>query len=126
MLRKQKKEGEIAEALDVSRETIVRDVRWLKQNIAYDFNLITNEVLGILHNRIDGMEDRDLIAFLGKLVPQRIEAFSVEKREVNVNTTVTNIDASLRDYDWALEEAARLALQSNNKKQPLDTPQATS
>jgi len=56
------------------------------------------------------------------LVPQRIEAYS--RVDQNVNTTVTNIDASLRDYEWALEEAARLNLQSNSKRQPLDSAQA--
>jgi hypothetical protein len=66
------------------------------------------------------MKYRDKL--LEKLVPQRIEAF--EKREVNVNTTVTNIDASLRDYQWALEEAARLNLQSNSKRQQVDSAQA--
>lgn len=58
------------------------------------------------------------------LVPQRIEAYT--KVDQNVNTTVTNINVALRDYQWALEEAARLNLQSNNKAKPVDSPQATS
>jgi IS30 family transposase len=69
-----KSEIEIAKQLHVGRNTIVRDIRWLKQNIIYDFNLVTNEVLQELHNRIDKMKNADLISFLGKLIPQRIEA----------------------------------------------------
>ncbi|MCJ7560970.1 hypothetical protein MUO79_10205 [Candidatus Bathyarchaeota archaeon] len=48
------------------------------------------------------------------------------KQEITekVDVHVTNIDTSLRDYQWALEEAARLNLQSNSKTKPLDTAQS--
>ena len=56
------------------------------------------------------------------LLPQRIEAYA--KVEQNVNTTTTNIEGTLRDYQWALAEAARLAIQSHNTTKQMDTPQA--
>ncbi len=87
-LRNGTTETDIAPKLNVSRETIVRDVYWLRQNILYDFKLITNEILDKLHSRINEMENRDLINFLGKLIPQKIEAHEeidiFEKREIDV------------------------------------------
>jgi len=56
------------------------------------------------------------------LVPQRIESYS--RVDQNVNATVTSIESNLRDYQWALEEAARLNLQSNSKAKQVDTSQA--
>ena len=87
LLRQGLTETKIAETLGVSRETIVRDVRWLRKNLVYDFTLITNEILSKLHKRIDEMEDRDLIAFLGKLIPRKIEASTAVTGELVVKVS---------------------------------------
>jgi len=87
LLRQGLTETKIAETLGVSRETIVRDVRWLRKNLVYDFTLITNEILSKLHERIDEMEDRDLVAFLGKLVPRKIEASTAVTGELVVKVS---------------------------------------
>jgi len=107
LLRKGQTETEIAPQLSVSRETIVRDVRWLKEYIAYDFTLITNEIMQSLHARIDNMEDRDLIAFLGKLIPHKIEAHTLEEtheiKEVHIDLNVFSDDEKS-----ILDKAARI------------------
>ena len=87
LLRQGLTETKIAETLGVSRETIVRDVRWLRKNLVYDFTLITNEILSKLHKRIDEMDDRDLIAFLGKLIPRKIEASTAVTGELVVKVS---------------------------------------
>jgi len=87
LLRQGLTETKIAETLGVSRETIVRDVRWLRKNLVYDFTLITNEILSKLHERIDEMEDRDLVAFLGKLIPRKIEASTAVTGELVVKVS---------------------------------------
>ncbi len=87
LLRQGLTETKIAETLKVSRETIVRDVRWLRKNLVYDFTLITNEILSKLHERIDEMEDRDLVAFLGKLIPRKIEASTAVTGELVVKVS---------------------------------------
>jgi predicted nucleotide-binding protein (sugar kinase/HSP70/actin superfamily) len=56
------------------------------------------------------------------LLPQRIEAYA----KVEEHVTTTTINTNLRDYEWALEEATRLNIQSNLKAKQLDTAQATS
>lgn len=87
LLREGKTEIEIAKQVGFSRETIVRDVRWLRENLIYDFTLITNEILQKLHERINEMEDRDLINFLGKLIPRKIEATSSVTGELIVKVS---------------------------------------
>ena len=56
------------------------------------------------------------------LMPQRIEAYA----KVEEHVTTTTINTNLRDYEWALEEATRLNIQSNLKAKQLDSAQATS
>ena len=74
LVRQNKTQQEMADILGVHRNTIYKDMKWLKENIVYDFRLLTNEILNELHTRIDDMKDRDLISFFGKLTPQKIEA----------------------------------------------------
>ena len=96
LLRQGLTEKQIAAELGFSRETIVRDVKWLKQNIIYDFTLITNEILQKLHERIEEMDNRDLIAFLGKLIPKKIEA----------KTQITGGEQPLIIKMWRPDESA--------------------
>jgi IS30 family transposase len=87
MIRQKKTEREIADVLKVHYNTVCRDVKWLKENIVYDWTLITNEVLDELHSRIQQMKDKDLVAFFGKLVPQRIEQKTEMKGEMKIETS---------------------------------------
>lgn len=121
LLREGKTETDIAESLGFGRNTIVRDVRWLKQNIAYNFNLITNEILQKLQTRIDKMTNRDLINFLGKLIPQKVEAKTeyIEERTLDVNIT-----ALLAELETTVEKATNRTLEKDDTRKQVDTTQA--
>lgn len=102
-LRNGETETSIAKNLRVSRETIVRDVRWLKNNILYDFTLITNEIMQELRNRVTSMKDTDLISFLAKLIPQKIE----KREEVFKREEIVTVDVS-ENEDEILSKAAAI------------------
>ena len=74
MLREGKTEKQIAIDTRKHRNTVSRHVNWLRKNFAIDPQLLTNEVLSKLRERIENMEDRDLVRFLAVLLPQKIES----------------------------------------------------
>jgi len=85
LLRQGKTQQEIAETLGVHRNTVYRDMKWLKANIAYDFNLLTNEILDKLQERIETMKDANLIYFLSKLIPSKIETKIESKSRIEIH-----------------------------------------
>lgn len=89
LLRQGMTETKIAKELDVGRNTIVRDVRWLKQNFVHDLTLITNQIMDRLQSHINDMNDRDLIALVSKLLPQKIETAGKLEVELSWGEDVT-------------------------------------
>ena len=85
LLRQGKTQQKIAEILSVHYNTVYRDVKWLKANIAYDFNLLTNEILDKLQERIENMKDANLIYFLSKLIPKRSEITFEGKSRIEIH-----------------------------------------
>ena len=85
LLRQGKTQQEIATALSVHHNTVYRDVKWLKANIAYDFNLLTNEILDKLQERIETMKDANLIYFLSRLIPQKVETKVESKSKIEIH-----------------------------------------
>ena len=83
-LREGKTEKEIALETQRHRNTVSRHVNWLRNNFQTEPQLITNEILQRLRERINNMTDRDLVKFLSVLMPQKIEARS----EITTQTTV--------------------------------------
>ena len=114
LLRQRKTETEIADSLNFSRNTIVRDVRWLKENLAYDFTLITNEIIQKLHERIDKMTNRDLIAFFGKLYmpPQRMEVKEEIETKTDITLTLNEMSEDEREF---CKRIARNYIKRNNQ-----------
>jgi hypothetical protein len=80
-LREGKTEKQIALETQRHRNTVSRHVNWLRNNFQTEPQLITNEVLQRLRERINDMEDRDLVRFLAVLLPQKIEAKGEFKEE---------------------------------------------
>jgi len=73
LLRQGKTNKEIAVLTLKHRNTVSKYVNYLRQNVVYDFPLIINEILSKLQTRVEQMTDHDLIAFLDKLLPDKIE-----------------------------------------------------
>ena len=80
-LREGKTEKEIALETQRHRNTVSRHVNWLRNNFQTEPQLITNEILQRLRERINTMTDRDLVRFLSVLMPQKIEAKGEFKQE---------------------------------------------
>lgn len=107
LLREGLTEQRIADKLDYHRNTIVRDVRWLKQHIFYDWTLITNEIMEELQTRIGDMSDRDLIIFLSKLIPQKIESHTLQEVKVEAKHDI-DLNVFSDDEKSILDKAAAI------------------
>jgi transposase len=114
MLREGKTEKQIAFETQKHRNTISRHVNFLRQNFALDPQLLTNEVLSRLRERIDTMEDRDLVRFLSVLMPQKIEKKVEVKKQVDINVTQL-----LAEYEASLTTATNTNLQAQHTQEPV-------
>ena len=73
-LQENKPKHEIAKLCKVHINTISKDVKWLKENITYDFTLTTNKILSLLEKKLNSMTNYELLSFLKLLIPTKIEA----------------------------------------------------
>jgi hypothetical protein len=109
MLREGKTEKQIALATQRHRNTVSRHVNWLRRNFAIEPQLLTNEVLSKLRERIDSMEDRDLVRFLAVLMPQKIEqkvdVTTIELKWTNDASTNDSIQTSQRTDTVSSEQS---------------------
>ena len=83
-LREGKNEKQIALETQRHRNTVSRHVNWLRRNFQAEPQLITNEILQRLRERVNTMTDRDLVRFLSVLMPQKIES-KMEIHEIKLS-----------------------------------------
>jgi len=88
------------------RNTVSRYVNYIQRNNVYDFQQIANEIIDTLHSRLDAMTDKDLIAFLSRMIPQKFES-KHEYREIKLSWNID--DSSTTDKVSAAHRAAELS-----------------
>ena len=121
LLREGKTEKQIALGTQKHRNTVSRHVNWLRQNFAIEPQLLTNEVLSKLRERINQMQDRDLVRFLSVLMPQKIEQNL--KVEDNRGATITS---NLQEYEPLITREFNRTLQTDSPRKQVDSTSTTS
>lgn len=114
----------IGKALGVYEKTIDRDIKAFVESGEFE-TWIKTEWLR-LHNQIIHEDPTEAYRNITKLLSRMI----IQKREIKQDLTVkeehvTTVNLTLSEYQQALDEAARLNIQSNNQKQQVDAAQTT-
>ena len=111
-LREGKNEKQIALETQRHRNTVSRHVNWLRNNFQTEPQLLTNEVLQRLKERINDMTDRDLVRFLSVLMPQKIE--SKQQVEISEETVTVNVT---ENEDEILSKAASILARKDKSQE---------